>query len=416
MRIALHSSIVLAIQFAVFGGPVAASAVAGEQSFEQVQRGKALVDAGDCVACHTQDQKKPFAGGLPIETPFGTLYSPNITPDRETGIGAWSDADFYRAMHEGVGPDGARLYPAFPYPYFTKMEHDDVLAIRAYLNTLEPVPNTPPANDLQWPLNHRVVMRGWDMLFFNSGTFTANKEKSDEWNRGAYLVEGPGHCGACHTPKNFLGADKTSQALQGGKIQNWFAPNITNDQRDGIGSWSADEIVEYLKTGRNVRSGAAALMSEVVRDSTSKMNDSDLRSVAVYLKDVSGKSEATPSKPDQSVLDAGKESYIDSCSGCHRSNGDGVSHMFPPLAKNANVQSSDPTTVIRVILQGARTAVTDRRPTASSMPSYDWKLSDSEVAAVATYVRNAWGNAAPSVTADQVKSLRQTLKATMGQN
>lgn len=411
MRIALHTSMALAVQLAVFSGIAAAPASAGEQSFEQVQRGKALVDAGDCVACHTQDQKKPFAGGRPIKTPFGTLYSPNITPDRETGIGAWSDEDFYRAMHEGVGPDGARLYPAFPYPYFTKMKHDDILAIRAYLNTLEPISSPRPENKLQWPLNHRIFMRGWDTLFFKSGTFTPKADKSDEWNCGAYLVEGPGHCGACHTPKNFLGADKAAEALDGGKLQNWFAPNLTNDQHLGVGSWTADEIAEYLKTGRNVHSGAAALMSEVVRDLTSKMSDSDLHAIAIYLKDVNGTSR-TSSNVDQSANNTGRTIYTDSCSGCHRSNGSGVPHMFPPLAKNANVQSSDPTTVIRVILQGARTAVTNSRPTASSMPSYDWKLSDNEVAAVATYVRNAWNNAAPNVTADEVELLRKSLKAT----
>jgi len=411
MRIALQSSMILAVQLAAVAVSAITPARAGEQSFEQVERGKALVDAGDCVACHTQDQNKPFAGGRPIKTPFGTLYSPNITPDRETGIGAWSDEDFYRAMHEGVGPDGARLYPAFPYPYFTKMKHDDVLAIRSYLNTLQPISNPRPKNELQWPLNHRIFMRGWDELFFKPGTFTSRTDKSDEWNRGAYLVEGPGHCGACHTPKNFLGADKAAQALDGGSLQNWFAPNITNDQHLGIGSWTADEIVEYLKTGRNVHSGAAALMSEVVRDSTSKMSDSDLHAMAVYLKDMNGKTSTSPSEADQSANDVGRTIYADSCSACHRSNGSGEPHMFPPLAKNANVQSSDPTTVIRVILQGARTAVTDSRPTASSMPSYDWKLTDNEVAAVATYVRNSWSNSAPSVTADEVKSLRQHLKA-----
>lgn len=412
MRVALRGVMVLAIQLTAFGGPVAAPASAGEQSFELVQRGKALVDAGDCMACHTQDQNKPFAGGRRIETPFGTLYSPNITPDRETGIGAWSDEDFYRAMHQGIGPDGARLYPAFPYPYFTKMKHDDVLAIHAYLSTLQPISNPRSNNQLQWPLNHRVFMRGWDMLFFKPGTFAPRTDKSAEWNRGAYLVEGPGHCGACHTPKNFLGADKASEALDGGKLQNWYAPNITNDQHLGVGSWTADEITEYLKTGRNVHSGAAALMSEVVRDSTSKMSDSDLHAMAIYLKDINGKSGTSLPKADQPANDSGRTIYADSCSACHRSNGSGVSHMFPPLAKNANVQSSDPTTVIRVILQGARTAVTDSRPTASSMPSYDWKLSDNDVAAVATYVRNAWGNTAANVTADEVKSLRQHLEAT----
>ena len=164
------------------------------------------------MSCHTRENGKPFAGSRPIETPFGTIYSPNITPDRDTGIGAWSDDDFYRAMHAGIGPDGKRLYPAFPYPYFTKMTRDDVLAIRAYLNTLPAVSRRRPDPDLTWPLQHRVFMRGWDWLFFKEGSFAPDPQKSAEWNRGAYLVEGAGHCGACHTPKNVLGGDKTSEA------------------------------------------------------------------------------------------------------------------------------------------------------------------------------------------------------------
>jgi mono/diheme cytochrome c family protein len=404
----LASSAVLAISF----GTLAITATSAEdRSFAQVQRGKALVDAGDCVACHTQAGAQPFTGGRPIKTPFGVIYSPNITPDRETGIGAWSDEDFYRAMHEGIRPDGARLYPAFPYPYFTKMPREDVMAVRAYLNTLQPTPNPRPANKLFWPLNYRVFMRGWNAMFFTPGTFVADNGKDAEWNRGAYLVEGPGHCGACHTPKNLFGSGKSAHALQGGAIQNWFAPNITSDQHHGIGSWTVDEVVEYLKTGRNARSGAAGLMSEVVRDSTSKMSDSDLRAMAVYLKGERANPE-TPPLPDRSADGAGKAIYADSCSGCHRSDGTGVPHMFPPLAKNANAQSSDPTTIIRVILEGARTAVTDPRPTPSTMPAYDWKLSNDDVAAVATYVRSSWGNAAPKVTTDQVNTLRQNLKAT----
>jgi mono/diheme cytochrome c family protein len=408
MRVRLQTTLAFAALCCSFSP---ASWSADQQSFALVQRGKALADAADCVACHTGNPNKPFAGGRPIETPFGTIYSPNITPARETGIGAWSDADFYRAMHEGIGPDGTLLYPAFPYPYFTKMPRDDVLAVLAYLKTLQPIENTRPDNQLQWPLNHRVVMRGWNLLFFSPGTFAPNKDKSEEWNRGAYLVEGPGHCGACHTPKNAFGADKTGAQLQGGLIQDWFAPNITNDLRAGIGSWSVDDIVEYLKTGRNARSGAAALMSEVVMHSTSKMSESDLHAVAVYLKDVAGKFEPPPSKPAPAFAKAGKAIFLDSCAACHRSDGEGEPRMFPPLAKNANVQSSDPTTVIRVVLEGARTAVTDRRPTPSSMPPYDWKLSDIQIAAVVTYIRNAWGNSASSVSVDQVKALKENLRA-----
>jgi mono/diheme cytochrome c family protein len=381
---------------------------AQEQSFTQIQRGKALVDAGDCIACHTNDPKKPFAGGRPIETPFGIIYSSNITPDRDTGIGAWSDEDFYRAMHEGVGPDGTKLYPAFPYPYFTRMTRDDVMAVRAYLNTLPPVRNPRPANKLTWPLNYRILINGWNMMFFTPGEFKPDPDKSAEWNRGAYLVQGAGHCGACHTEKNFLGADK-SHALQGGQIQNWFAPNITSDRKTGIGAWSEAEIVEYLKTGRNRHSGASALMSEVVTDSTSKMSDKDLKAIAVYLKDVPGAGDNTPVAPDKSVMNAGQAIYLDSCAACHGSDGKGSPHMFPPLAKNANVQSGDPTTVIRAIVEGIQTAQTDARPTASAMPAYGWKLNDAQIAAVATYVRNNWGNAAPAVSSGQVQSLKKQL-------
>ncbi|HEX3708562.1 MAG TPA: c-type cytochrome [Pseudolabrys sp.] len=387
-----------------------APAHAADTSFAKIERGRHLVNAGDCVACHTDPNGKPFAGGRPIETPFGTIYSPNLTPDRETGIGAWSDGDFYRAMHNGVRPDGKRLYPAFPYPYFTKVTHDDVMAIHAYLNTLPPVKNPSRPPGFNWPLNHRVVMRGWDFMFFTPGTFKPDPHKSAEWNRGAYLVEGLGHCGACHTPKNALGADKTRDALRGGSVQNWFAPKIANSMQDGTGSWSTDDIVEYLKTGRNKHSGATGLMAEVVADSTSKLPDVDLRAMAAYIKDVDGGAPATASKPDEKIMTAGGAIFNDSCGACHQSDGSGVPHMFPPLKHDVNVQQSDPTTVIRVILEGARTVPTDKRPTPFAMPAYGWKLKDDQIAAVATYVRNAWGNSAPAVTASEVTALRKSLR------
>jgi mono/diheme cytochrome c family protein len=409
----------LCLLLATLSGGVASYALAQDASFEKLQHGKYMVDAGDCIACHTAEHGKPFAGGRPIETPFGTLYSPNITPDRETGIGAWSDNDFYRAMHSGIDRNGKRLYPAFPYPYFTKITRDDVKAMRAYLNTVPAVksPESVSANnphrpsDLAWPLNYRVFMRGWDWLFFDEGTYKPDARKSAEWNRGAYLVEGAGHCGACHTPKNKLGGDKDDQPLQGNQIQNWFAPKLANGRRNGLGSWSVDDIVEYLKTGRNKYSGATGLMAEVVANSTSKLNDADLHAIALYVKDLAVEPPPAPAAPKQAQMDAGKAIFADSCSACHQADGDGVPHMFPPLVHNANVQSQDPTSVIRVILEGARTVATDARPTPSSMPAFDWKLSDAEIAAVATYVRNAWGNASPPVDADTVKDLREQLHA-----
>ena len=407
---------------AAFGAFAIAAAICGpsqavDASFANIQRGKELVDAGDCVSCHTQlDGGKKFAGGRAVETPFGVIYSPNITPDRSTGIGAWTDEDFYQAMHHGTRPNGKRLYPAFPYPYFTKLTHDDVMAMRAYLNTLPAVNSPRRANELTWPLNHRVFMRGWNMLFFTPGTYHPDRNKSAEWNRGAYLVEGAAHCGACHTPKNLLGADKTSEAMQGGAIQNWFAPKIAGDRHDGIGSWSADDLVEYLKTGRNKFSGAAGLMAEVVANSTSKLPDADLHAIATYVKDMTGDKSPPPPPPppeakkDDPKMAAGAAIFADSCSASHGGDGNGVPHMFPPLAGNANVQQRDPSTVIRVILEGARTVSTGQRPTPSAMPAYNWKLQDDEVAAVASYVRNAWGNHAPPVGPGEVHDMRDNLR------
>src|SRR6266576_387370 len=255
-----------------------------QPSPETIARGKALTEAGDCASCHTADASKPFAGGKRIDTPFGGIYSPNLTPDRDTGIGAWSDGEFHRALRYGVRRDGSLYYPAFPYPNFTKMIRDDLLAIRAYLATLPPVHNRPPPPELRWPLNYRVVMRLWDFLFFRPGIFEPDQQKSAEWNRGGYLVEGAAHCGGCHTPKNMFGANKRGRAFGGAPVQGWFAPRLDSAERSGLKSWSVDDIVEYLQSGRNGRSHAGKLMAEVVVNSTSKMSDADVRAIAVYLK------------------------------------------------------------------------------------------------------------------------------------
>ena len=222
------------------------------QAFGQIQNGRYLAIAADCAACHTvPDTGKPFAGGRAIETPFGNIVAPNITPDRDTGIGAWTDDEFDDAVRRGIRPNGARLYPAMPYTAYTKMSRADVLAIRAYLKTVEPVQNQVVANTLPFPFNIRAAMRVWDALYFTAGEFTPDPQRSAEWNRGAYLVQGPAHCGACHTPKSFLGGDKTSEYLRGANLQGWFAPDITNDARTGLGRWSAGDITAYLKTGHN---------------------------------------------------------------------------------------------------------------------------------------------------------------------
>jgi mono/diheme cytochrome c family protein len=383
-----------------------------QESYAEIERGRYLAAAGDCEACHTAEGGKPFAGGKPIETPFGVIYSPNITPDRGTGIGAWKDEQFYRAMHEGIAADGSRLYPAFPYPWYTKVTRDDVAAIRAYLKSLPPVRSKKPDNELTWPLNYRVVMQGWDKLFFKQGTYKPNPQKPPEWNRGAYLVEGLGHCGACHTPRNLFGAAKKGDRFEGASLQDWYAPSLAGDLRNGLGNWSAGEIAEFLKTGRNDRTVAYGPMSEVVTDSTSKLSDGDLKAIAAYLKDMpAAESTSQPAKPDPKVADAGKAIYVDQCSACHGMNGEGVPATFPMLKGDPVVQSPDPANVIRLILNGGRAAVTDERPTPFSMPPFGWKLTDAEIAAAATYVRNAWGNAASPVGADDVRSLRGKLNA-----
>jgi mono/diheme cytochrome c family protein len=403
--------IALLASVTVTGGLALVGAHAKDTSFATIERGRQLTDAADCAGCHTAKGSQAFAGGQSIPTPFGSIVAPNITPDRQTGIGAWTDEQFYRVMHLGVDPEGQRLYPAMPYTYYTKLTRDDVMAIRAYLNTIPPVKHEAGGNHLVWPLRYRVFMRPWDWAFFHPGSFQPDPHKSAEWNRGAYLVAGAGHCGACHTPKNALGADDKDKTLMGGNFDNWFAPKIADNLHDGTGSWSVNDIVEYLKTGRNEHSGASGPMAEVVSDSTSRLPYSDLRAIATYLKTVNGgpAKAPPPTARDDKAMVAGRAIYADSCSACHQADGKGVPRMFPPLVHNANVQQTDSTTIIRIILQGSRTVATDKRPTPFAMPAYDWKLKDSEIAALATYVRNSWGNSAPPVTSKQVSDLRQQL-------
>jgi mono/diheme cytochrome c family protein len=387
---------------------------AGTTAPALVERGRYLAAAADCMACHSVTGGTAYAGGRPVATPFGVIYSTNLTPDRETGLGLWSDADFYRALHKGLSRDGSHLYPAFPYPYYTRINQEDAAAIKAFLDTLAPVRSIIPPNRLPWPLNQRALMAVWNLLFFREGatdqSAAIDSASPPNQDRGAYLVEALGHCGACHTPKNFLGADKSGASMHGGKIQNWLAPNSTRDKRTGMGNWSEDEIVEYLQTGRNARALAAGPMAEVVEYSTSKLNESDLHAIASYLKRLPAAGlDATTSQPDPREMKIGEAIFVDACAGCHQISGEAVPRAFTPLKGSAVVQSHDPLNVIRVILQGARAATTDARPTPFTMPAYAWKLDDNEVAAVATYVRNAWGNVASPVKPAQVRVLRGKL-------
>ena len=397
---------------AILAWSLLCSALAGgearsEPDPEAIVHGKALTIAGDCASCHTADPAKPFAGGKRIDTPFGAIYSPNLTPDRDTGIGAWSDEDFHRALRLGVAPDGSRYYPAFPYPNFTKLIRDDILAIRAYLATLAPVRNAVPPPELRWPLNYRVVLRGWNWLFFKPGILQPDQQKGTAWNRGRYLVEGLGHCGACHTPKNIFGADRRGQAYGGGRVADMFAPRLDGAERSGLKSWSVDDIVEYLQSGRNGKSHAGGPMSEVVVNSTSQMSDADVRAIAVYLKDLpAGAPEPAVSSPPPAQMANGEKIYRGACVACHELDGSSAPRIYPPLPGNANLQSADPSSTLRIILDGAESVTTPRAPNKGSMPAYP-KLSDQDIADVATYIRNSWGNAAPAVTAREVGTARK---------
>jgi mono/diheme cytochrome c family protein len=395
----------------LFLGTSAAHAAADKQAFEQIARGRYLAIVGDCAGCHDTPGGAPYAGGLPIETPFGTLASPNITPDRETGIGAWTDDEFVNAIREGTRRSGEHLYPAMPYTYYTKATREDVLAIRAYLETVNPVHNEVKVNQLPFPFDVRASMVGWNVLYFKRGTFGPVAGKSDEWNRGAYLVEGLGHCGVCHTAKNAMGGDETTRALQGGTLQGWYAPNLTGDPRTGLGSWSVEDVVAYLKTGHNAVSAATGPMSDVVADSTSRMTDADLTAIAVYLKDQpppAGEAPKPVSEEDR-IMRAGLAIYLDNCAACHTSAGNGIPQLFPALKGSPSVQSADPTSLIRVVLRGAQSVATDPASTGPSMPALGWKLADDQVAAAITYIRNSWGNAASAVSAGDVESARRQL-------
>ncbi len=391
----------------------AGDAAADSDNYVDVARGKALVTTGDCTACHTAAGGAPFAGGRALQTPFGAIMTPNITPDTTTGIGSWSADDFARAMHEGRRPDGGYLYPAFPYTYYTKVTRTDLDAIYAYLRTLPPVTNRVNRNTLPFPFNIRLAMSGWNRLFFTPGTFVPDPKRSEEFNRGAYLVEGLGHCGACHTPFNAFGAAKASKYLEGNQIDNWTAPNITNDDHAGLGKWSVDDIVQYLKTGQTATTLASGPMKDVIENSTSKMPDADLKAIAVYLKErgTAGSPAPAPLAASDPRMVAGQAIYTDTCMACHTSTGEGIAHIFPKLAGNVIATQDDPSSLIRIVIAGGRAAATDSRPTAPAMPSLGFRLNDDQVAAVVTYVRNAWGNAASPVTADAVRELRGRVTA-----
>jgi mono/diheme cytochrome c family protein len=387
-----------------------AAAATGADSYNMVEKGRYLTTLGDCTACHTVPGKPLFSGGVILDTPFGKLAGANITPDPVNGIGRWSFDDFQNAMSKGHGLDGKRLYGAMPFTAYTKVTREDNQAIWAYLKTVDASDNKVETNQLPFPFNVRTSLIGWNLINFKEGEFKANPQKSEQWNRGAYLVEGLGHCGTCHTPKNLIGGDKNDQFLTGANLQNWVAPNITSTGHDGLGAWNEDDIVNYLKTGANRFDIASGPMAEEVEHSSQHWTDQDLMAVAVYLKDGAKPAEAAkPIAATDASMVAGKAIYADRCSACHTPNGDGVVNLFPKLAMAPLINSNDPSSLIRVVLSGSRAGATDAAPTAPAMPAFGWNLSDENVADVLTYVRNTWGNAAPAVSSANVKDVREAL-------
>ena len=381
-----------------------AQAAAGDSDL--IARGKYLTTAGDCIACHTIPGGKPFSGNRAMETPFGTIYTPNITPDKATGIGNWTDDQFYRAVHEGIGHNGEYLYPVFPFPWFTKVTRDDVMAIKAYLFSVEPVEQKRQKLEFKFPFNIRTALLGWRTAFFKAATFKPDPNKSDEVNRGAYLVEGLGHCGECHNQHNVLGASDWSGKLKGGEIQGWYAPNITASGTQGVGAWTEEQLVTFLKSGSAPGQGVVlGPMHETIQDSLQYLTDADLKAMAVYLKSFSAKESYKQTDANQAqVASGGADAYLSNCASCHRPDGKGIEGVVPSLVNNGAVRAKGPQDVIRVVL-GGLPALNNYAP----MPAAGAIVSDQEIADIVNYVRTAWGNGAPAnAEPGMVEKLRAT--------
>ena len=388
---------------------------AGQSLEETIRRGAYLAHVGDCIACHTKHGGTPFAGGLPMVTPFGTLYSPNITPDTQFGIGNWSADDFYKMLHTGRSRDGKLLYPAMPFPAYTKVTRQDSDAMFAYLSSLEPlhVPNR--ENELRFPYNNRSLLFGWRALYFSEGEFKPDPTRDATWNRGAYLVEGLGHCGTCHTAINALGGSSDEKAFAGGLIpmQNWYAPSLTLNKEAGLGDWQTQDIIDLLKAGASKRGAVYGPMAEVVHNSLQYLSDADVRTMAVYLKTLpeqAGSSgEPTPRGATQvsaSVLARGSALYKTHCSSCHQMDGRGQPVPYPPLAQNQSIEMESAVNAIRMVLNGGYPPQTAGNGRPYGMPPFAQILTDEDIAAVVTYIRVSWGNRGQPVSPAEVNALR----------
>lgn len=392
-----------------------------------VDKGRYLARAADCVACHTAAGGKPFAGGLAFDTPIGKIYSSNITPDKGTGIGDYSYEDFDRAVRHGISKDGSTLYPAMPYVSYARVKPSDVKALYAFFKFgVTPVAQANKPVDIPWPLSMRWPLSFWRKMFAPAVVTDDSPVPSDPVAQGRYLVEGLAHCSACHTPRGFAMQEKATTDdgktfLSGGVIDHYLAKNLRGDAKDGLGSWSEDEIVEFLKTGRNAHSAAFGGMAEVVGVSTQHMSDQDLHAMAKYLKtlapvDPSQKAVAyddTAAKALRVGTDHsnGALTFVDNCAACHRTTGNGYASTFPKLADSTTINTEDPTALIHLVLSGGEMPSTKGAPTHYGMPGFADRLTDRDVADVLTFVRSNWGNHASAVTASQVAKVRGAIDA-----
>jgi mono/diheme cytochrome c family protein len=389
------------------------------QDTDPLARGQYLAIAANCQACHTVDGGTPFVGGRPFETDFGTIYSTNITPDVETGIGSWSDADFLRAMHEGVAKDGTRLYPAFPYAAYTHLTDEDVLAIKAYLFTVPAVEYTAPENSLRWPYNQRWLMGMWSKMYNPNKRFEPVAGQSAEWNRGAYLSEALGHCGDCHTPRNLLQALNNRKKFAGGVAEGWRAYNLSSDEASGIGAWSPEDLEQYLKTGRSAEHGTAfGPMALAVHQSFQKLTPSDLSAIVTYIRSVppvsspdlpAPKREAASAVPSEhAVADSNPRGHLmfaSMCAGCHSWTGAGSYVPYATLTGNRAVNDPTATNVALAVLRGASALPSSGE--IAVMPAFASAWTDEEIADVSNYVIARFGAEPSSITAEEVRKLRE---------
>ncbi len=373
------------------------------------ERGRYLVVAGNCVGCHTVRGGTPFAGGRGIATPFGVVYGSNLTPDPATGLGRWSADDFWQALHLGRRPDGTPLYPAFPYPSYTKVRRADADAMYAYLRSLPPVHHPATPHALRFPYDQRALLHLWRALYFRPGTYRDDTARDAAWNRGAYLVQGLGHCGACHTRRNALGATDPRTDLAGALIPaiQWYAPPLHESGGDALGQWQAADLVAVMHTGVSARSAVAGPMAEVVARSLQFLSRDDVESIATYLTALPPAPAAVvPAGIARGDTERGARIYEDRCASCHGSAGEGRLPAYPPLAGNPSVTAPVALNAIRMVLHGGFAPSTAGNPRPYGMPPFAQALGDAEVAAVVSYVRSAWGNAASGTTSVEVAANR----------